>query len=104
MVRARPAALCLVAIAAISCSSQQAETQPEDYRTFQAAQRHEAAAFATAQTLEEFEGGAPRIYTMGPGDQITVTVWTHEDPSGKHIIGPDGRISLPIVGSQELTD
>jgi polysaccharide biosynthesis/export protein len=39
---------------------------------------------------------------MGPGDEITVTVWGHDDLSGKHIIGPDGRVSIPIVGSQQL--
>jgi polysaccharide biosynthesis/export protein len=94
-------------MAALLCPSCAARREDEprsaDYRPFQAAQHHESAAFATPRILEAFEGrAAPSPYTMAPGDQITVTVWGHEDLSGRHTIGPDGRVSLPIVGSQEL--
>jgi polysaccharide export outer membrane protein len=103
LVRVWPAVICLVAMGAVSCSSsRQADISSNDYRAFQAAQRHEAGAFATARQIEELEGGAPRNYTIGPGDEVTITVWEHDDLSGKHTIGPDGRVSLLIVGSQQL--
>jgi polysaccharide biosynthesis/export protein len=90
-----------MALAAVGCSSQPARNLSDD-TTFKVAQPHEAAAFIKGKSLAEFEGSQPNIYTMGPGDEITVTVWGHDDLSGKHIIGPDGRISIPVVGSQQL--
>jgi polysaccharide biosynthesis/export protein len=101
IVRARPAILPLMALAAAGCSSQPGRTLSDD-NTFKIAQPHQAAAFVKGKSLSEFEGTQPGIYTMGPGDEITVTVWGHDDLSGKHIIGPDGRVSIPIVGSQQL--
>ena len=38
-------------------------------------------------------------YILGSGDVITVTVWGHPELSGKRVIGPDGEIQLPFVGS-----
>jgi polysaccharide biosynthesis/export protein len=49
-------------------------------------------------------GGSSRRYTLGPGDVITVTVWAHPELSGKHVIGPDGDIQLPFVGSIRLSN
>ncbi len=36
-------------------------------------------------------------YTLGIGDEINVTVYGHDDLSGKYKIEPDGVISLPLV-------
>ena len=38
-------------------------------------------------------------YVLGSGDVVTVTVWGHPELSGKRVIGPDGEIQLPFVGS-----
>ena len=38
-------------------------------------------------------------YILSPGDVVTVTVWGHPELSGKRVIGPDGDIQLPFVGS-----
>jgi polysaccharide biosynthesis/export protein len=60
-------------------------------------------AIATADEL----GGLPQRptrYTLGPGDAITVTVWGHPELSGKHVIGPDGDIQLPFVGSVKISN
>jgi polysaccharide export outer membrane protein len=43
--------------------------------------------------------GPPGKYIMGPGDVVTVTVWGHQELSGRRVIGPDGNIQLPFVGS-----
>ncbi|MGH6947349.1 MAG: polysaccharide biosynthesis/export family protein [Kiloniellales bacterium] len=37
-------------------------------------------------------------YVLGPGDQIRVTVFGHEDLSGEFQVGSNGRVSLPLVG------
>ena len=40
-----------------------------------------------------------RKYILASGDLVTVTVWGHPELSGKRVIGPDGDIQLPFVGS-----
>lgn len=37
-------------------------------------------------------------YRLGAGDQITIETWGYPELSGAHTIGPDGRITLPLVG------
>ena len=41
-------------------------------------------------------------YTFGTGDQIRLTVFGHEDLSGKFTISETGEISLPLAGSLHL--
>jgi polysaccharide biosynthesis/export protein len=36
---------------------------------------------------------------MDDGDQLTVNIWGRPELSGKYTIGPDGKITLPLVGS-----
>lgn len=43
-------------------------------------------------------------YELGSGDDITVTVIGRPELSGAHIVGPDGRITMPMAGSVEVAD
>lgn len=43
-------------------------------------------------------------YTLGPGDTIVVDVAGRPELSGTHTVGPDGRITLPAVGSVLVGD
>lgn len=38
-------------------------------------------------------------YLLGTGDDINVDVWGYPELSGTHIVGPDGNITLPLVGN-----
>ena len=40
-----------------------------------------------------------RSTLLGPGDEIAVSVAGRPELSGSHIVGPDGRITLPVVGT-----
>src|SRR5262245_26544360 len=53
--------------------------------------------------LEQF-APSEDVYHLGPGDKLTVDVWGRSEISGTHIIGPDGRISVPIAGSLVCSD
>src|SRR5271163_3200403 len=53
---------------------------------------------AADDELPQIQAPAGR-YIIGSGDVITVTVWGHPELSGKRVIGPDGEIQLPFVGS-----
>jgi polysaccharide export outer membrane protein len=69
-----------------------------------------SASAPSASMPESFENGKgddelPQIqppsskYVLGSGDVVTLTVWGHPELSGKRVIGPDGEIQLPFVGS-----
>jgi protein involved in polysaccharide export with SLBB domain len=42
---------------------------------------------------------AKNNYTMGAGDEVRVTVFGHEDLSGKFQVDGSGVISLPLIGN-----
>lgn len=59
---------------------------------------------AATRLAAAFDAGAEETYHLGAGDEITVTVWDHAEVSGKHTIGPDGVITVPMVGSIAVAD
>ncbi len=48
--------------------------------------------------LREFEAPEEKDYLLGEGDEIQIAAWGRAELSGKHVIGPDGNITLPYVG------
>ncbi len=54
---------------------------------------------STEEMVKAFEAPPIDVYTLRQGDEIFVEVWTRPELSGKHTIGPDGRITLPIAGN-----
>jgi polysaccharide export outer membrane protein len=55
-----------------------------------------------AELMRQFQASSEGEYTLGPGDEIELQVPTHTELQGHHILGPDGKISLPIVGAIAL--
>ena len=53
---------------------------------------------STAEIVRRFEGPQVNAYTLGEGDEISVDIWMHPELSGKHVVGPDGKITLPVAG------
>jgi polysaccharide biosynthesis/export protein len=51
------------------------------------------------ELMREFEEASEGEYTLGAGDELDLQVATNPDLQGHHVIGPDGDITLPIVGS-----
>src|ERR1700687_4693778 len=40
-------------------------------------------------------------YILGAEDMIVITVWKNAEFSGSHMIRPDGKITIPLVGEVE---
>jgi polysaccharide export outer membrane protein len=53
--------------------------------------------------LKALEPDPNEEYTLGGGDEINIEVAGRPELSGKYLIGPDGRISLPTAGTLDLT-
>jgi polysaccharide export outer membrane protein len=43
-------------------------------------------------------GGKSLEYTIGEGDALRIAVWQNEDLNQEVVVGPDGNISLPLIG------
>jgi polysaccharide export outer membrane protein len=56
------------------------------------------------EVLKELEPPADAPYELGRGDEISVDVIGRPELSSKHVVGPDGKITLPIAGSVEVAD
>ena len=50
------------------------------------------------EELRKFEPSADEEYRLGRGDEITVDISGRPELEAKLIVGPDGRISLPLAG------
>src|ERR1035437_5064272 len=50
------------------------------------------------EALRKFEPAADEEYRLGKGDEITVDFSGRPDLQAKLVVGPDGRISLPLAG------
>jgi polysaccharide biosynthesis/export protein len=100
---------CLMGCVSLALLAGCSSTNSNQQLVQQAAQLHKAAPpsetpFATTKALEEFEGESQSEYRLGPGDEVTVTVWAHPEISGPRIVGPDGNVLMPFVGSIKFAD
>jgi len=56
------------------------------------------------ELLKELEPPADAPYELGRGDEITVEVAGRPELTSKHVVGPDGKITLPVAGSVEVAN
>ena len=52
--------------------------------------------------LRKFEPAADEEYRLGKGDEVTVDFTGRPELQAKIVIGPDGRVSLPLAGEMML--
>jgi len=60
-------------------------------------------AITPTELVKEFEAPPVEEYSLYPGDDIFIEIWGRPELSGKHMIGPDGKITLPVVGVVALS-
>jgi polysaccharide export outer membrane protein len=56
-----------------------------------------------AELLRRFEAESQQEYTIGAGDEIEIQVLGQTDLTGHHVVGPDGRITLPLIGPMQVS-
>ena len=47
---------------------------------------------------------AEKVYHIGPGDVIEISVWKDPELSKNMVVPPDGIISFPLIGSIKVTN
>jgi polysaccharide export outer membrane protein len=53
--------------------------------------------------LRTMEPAADEEYQLGGGDELMLECAGRPELSGKHVLGPDGRVTLPLAGSVVLS-
>jgi polysaccharide biosynthesis/export protein len=56
------------------------------------------------KALQTFEPAENEEYALGPGDEITLDFPGRPELGGKKVVGPDGRITLSLVGPLNVAD
>ncbi len=56
------------------------------------------------KALQTFEPAENEEYALGPGDEISLDFPGRPELSGKKVVGPDGRITLSLVGPLNVAD
>ncbi len=55
--------------------------------------------YSSAESLKQFDAAPQEAYRLGAGDQVHVQVWEKPELSGVQYIGPDGALTVPLVGT-----
>jgi polysaccharide export outer membrane protein len=90
----------LLSVLLAACGSTQAPQDARRAPPFKAVDK--SVDFPTPESLAELEGTIDPVYRLGPGDVLQVQVWGRPELSGRHVVGPDGVISVPMVGSAKI--
>jgi len=85
------------------CAGDSIPNQPRNIETFKTSEKTEAVDYANKNILAEFETETEPVYRLGEGDKINVQVWNRPELSGKHTVGPDGKVTVPMIGTMRLT-
>ncbi|MFO1413343.1 MAG: polysaccharide biosynthesis/export family protein [Burkholderiales bacterium] len=71
---------------------------------FRPVQKPEAAPLVSKEDLALLEESVNPVYRIGSGDVLRLDVYGRPEVSGKHVVGPDGVITVPLVGDVAVSD
>ncbi len=71
---------------------------------FKPVERTSAAALTSKEDLALLEESVNPVYLIGSGDVLKLDVFGRPEISGTHTVGPDGKITVPIVGDVFLNE
>jgi len=85
----------------LSACASKPHVRAEDFRPIE---KQASMALLSKEDLALIEESDNPIYRMGSGDVVRIEVFGRPEVSGKHIVGPDGKISIPLAGEIRLAD
>jgi polysaccharide biosynthesis/export protein len=106
----KAALACIAATLALllGCASPHTDSaaSPHDQsaRPFKSTEKTSAATLMSKEDLAMLEESSNPVYRIGSGDVVQVNVFGRPEVSGKHIVGPDGIITVPIAGDLTVAE
>jgi polysaccharide export outer membrane protein len=92
---------CLLSLALLSaCASK--PVQPA--AGFRPIEKQLSTALMSKDDLALIEESNNPVYRLGSGDVVRLEVFGRPEVSGKHIVGPDGKITVPLAGDIALNE
>ncbi len=92
----------LLAITTLALLASCASTPVPHAENFRPIGKPVATALLSKEELALIEESNNPVYRMGSGDVVRLEVFGRPEVSGKHIVGPDGKISVPLAGDLAL--
>jgi len=92
-------ALTAIALTLAGCAHAPVPVDPVNVKAFAPAQRTDTVSYADRAALAELDADVDPVYMLGAGDHLSVQVLGRPEMSARHVVGPDGRISMPLVGT-----
>ena len=93
--------LCLFILAMLNACASKPPVHTESFRPIE---KQSATALMSKEDLALIEESNNPVYRMGSGDVVRLEVFGRPEVSGKHIVGPDGKITLPLAGDIALSE
>jgi len=97
--RVLAAGLAAGAVLLAGCAHGPVPVEPANAKFFTPAQRTDTVSYADRAALAELDAEIDPVYMLGAGDHLSVQVLGRPEMSARHVVGPDGRISMPLVGT-----
>lgn len=85
-----------------ACATKLAPPTANANEVFTPAAKSDRVEFLSAAALADLEAPSDVVYRLGEGDVLSLQVWGRPEVSGRFVMGPDGLISVPVVGSVRL--
>jgi polysaccharide export outer membrane protein len=85
-----------------ACAAVVPSAAVHDATVFKPAAKSDRVDFLEAGALAELEATIDPIYRLGAGDLVTLQVSGRPDISGRHTVGPDGIITVPVAGDVQI--
>ena len=89
---------CSAALALLAAGLCQAQSKPGAHSTPPVSAKVEAPEVPLAPSDSAGTSFDPKNYVIGPEDIINVEVWREPDFTRAHLVRPDGRITIPLIG------
>jgi len=89
-------AVCLALLGLWGCSTTPVEIK--DDKPFKTPEFESKIPYVSPEMLRVYEANLNKEYLIGPGDVLSIGIWKRPDLGGKHVVGPHGLITLPMIG------
>lgn len=111
-VPSRAAGIVFAAVAAMLCAAcsslsqglRAAEPGAQSDPVFRSERKAELAPLLSKEDLALLEESSNPVYRIGSGDVVRLDVYGRPEVSGKHVVGPDGKITVPLIGDVFVSD